>query len=272
MNVRFALNHMVAPQLDLPAFFALARELGITDVEIRNDIAGRPMADGTHAARVKAAAEEADVAILTINALQRFNDWTSARETEAIALAQYARDCGALALILVPLNDGTGHASGERQRNVRTALRALSPILSGNGLVGLVEPLGFGTCSLRSKREAAEAISDVGGPFKLTHDTFHHHLAGEPDLFPGLTGLVHISGVVDPMLSVAEMRDAHRVLVDSGDRLGNLEQIRALSEGGYLGPLSFEPFADELRALPDPARAIEGSMNFIRTQLASKTA
>lgn len=274
MALRFALNHMVAPQLDLRAFFALARQVGITDVEIRNDIAGQAIIDGTSAARVKALAKEAGVTIVTINALQKFNRWDGEREREAAALAQYARDCGAKALILVPLNDGSGRGEGERQGNLRFALKGLRPILKDNGITGLVEPLGFEICSLRLKREAAETIAAIDGygTFQITHDTFHHHLAGDPEIFPSLTGLVHISGVVDPKLSTGEMRDAHRVLVDGRDRLGNIEQIRALTEAGYDGPISFEPFAEELRRLPDPARAIRESMEFISQSLASKAA
>ena len=97
------------------------------------------------------------------------------------------------------------------------------------------------------KSEAAQAIAavDGGADFRLVHDTFHHHLAGEAALFPALTGLVHISGVDDPALGVADMRDAHRVLVTGGDRLGNVAQIRALFAAGYDGFLSFEPFAAE---------------------------
>ena len=97
MRLHFAVNHMAAPQLALPAFFALARQLGLTDVEIRNDIAGKPIADGTSAAVVRAAAAAAGVNIITINALQRFNEWTPARASEATALADFARDCGARA-------------------------------------------------------------------------------------------------------------------------------------------------------------------------------
>lgn len=274
MNLRFAINHIAAPQLDLQAFFALARGLGINDVEIRNDIAGWPIVDGTPADTVRSLAEEADVSIITINALQRFNQWTADREAEAVALAQYCRDCGSAALILVPVNDGSGMADGERQANLKDALSALKPILADHGITGLVEPLGFEICSLASKREAAAGIEAVDGnaTFRLTHDTFHHHLAGEPDLFPELTGLIHISGVAEPGLAVRDMRDAHRVLVDSRDGLGNVEQIRALLAGGYSGPVSFEPFAEELRTLPDPARALRDSMDFIRAELASKAA
>jgi 2-keto-myo-inositol isomerase len=274
MDLRFALNHMAAPQLDLRAFFGLAQSLGIADVEIRNDIAGQAIIDGTPAAEVRAMAEDMGLSIITINALQRFNQWTPEREAEAVSLIRYARDCGAAALILVPVNDGSGRGEGERQANLRVALKALQPILDDHGVTGLVEALGFEICSMRHKREAAEAITAVRGldTFRLTHDTFHHHLAGGGDIFPELTGLVHISGVVDQNVAVAEMRDSHRVLVDANDRLGNIRQIEALIAGGYRGPLSFEPFADELRTLADPARAVADSMDFIRGQLASKAA
>jgi len=271
-KLRFALNHMAAPQLGLAEFFSLARSLGISEVEIRNDISGKPILDGTSAPSVKAAATNAGVTIITINALQRFNEWNAAREREAIALADYARDCGAKAIVLVPVNDGSGRGDGERQKNVETALRGLKPILADRGIAGLVEPLGFIVCSLRRKSEAAAAIDAVGGGFRLVHDTFHHHLAGEPQMFPALTGLVHISGVDDPKIAVADMRDAHRVLVGPKDRLGNVEQLRALRAAGYQGPFSFEPFAEQLRSLAEPARSIRDSMNFIGTRVVSLAA
>ena len=272
--LQFAVNHMVAPQLELAAFFALARTLGLHSVEIRNDIAGEAISDGTTAAAVRTAAERAGVGILTINALQRFNDWTPERAEEAAVLAAYAHQCGAAALILVPTNDGRGRRDGERQQNLGRALAALKPILEAAGIIGLVEPLGFEACSLRLKREAVEGIRAVGGEavFSVTHDTFHHHLAGETELFPDFTGLVHLSGVDDPSVAIGEMRDSHRVLVGPGDRLGNIEQLRALRLGGYRGPLSFEPFAAELRHLADPAAAIAESITFVTAQLAKETA
>ncbi|SPZ47778.1 putative sugar epimerase [Agrobacterium tumefaciens] len=36
--MRFAINHITAPKLSLEEFFATARELGLTEVEIRNDL------------------------------------------------------------------------------------------------------------------------------------------------------------------------------------------------------------------------------------------
>jgi 2-keto-myo-inositol isomerase len=263
---------MAAPQLGLAEFFAVARSLGLTEVEIRNDIAGKPILDGTAASAAKTAAAKAGVTIITINALQRFNDWNATREREAIALADYAQACGSRAIILVPVNDGSGRGDGERQKNAETALRGLKPILADRGIVGLVEPLGFTVCSLRRKSEAAAAIRAVGGDFKLVHDTFHHHLAGEAETFPALTGLVHISGVDDPKLQVADMRDQHRVLVGPHDRLGNVEQIHALAAAGYRGAYSFEPFAEELRTLADPAAALRQSMDFIAERVPSLAA
>jgi predicted xylose isomerase-like sugar epimerase len=81
---RFALNHMAAPRKQFPEFAALARSLGITDVEIRNDLAGVAIADGTAAERVRQQAATAGIGIVSINALQRFNLWDEERETAAM--------------------------------------------------------------------------------------------------------------------------------------------------------------------------------------------
>ncbi|UXN73131.1 TIM barrel protein [Devosia sp. A8/3-2] len=273
-SMDFAINHMSAPQLLLPEFFALARQLGALRVEIRNDIAGNAILDGTPAKEVKALAKANDVTIISINALQKFNLWSDTRPAETEALADYAAAAGARALVLVAANDGAIADAALRVGNANRLLTLIAPILRERGLVGLVECPGFETCSLRSKREAVQAIDNANGRdvFRLTHDTFHHHLAGEPDLFPELTGLIHISGVDDPAITVHDMRDSHRLLVGPKDRLGNLEQIAALRAGGYTGPLSFEPFAEELRHLADPAAAISQSMDFIVSGLKEKAA
>lgn len=273
-KLNFALNHMCAPKLDIPSFFALALELGIPAVEIRNDLEGQAIADGTPPQAIRDEAARQGLRIISINALQRFNDWTGEREREALELIDYASRCGAGALVLVPTNDGTGRANGERQANLRIALRQLAPLLRDAGVKGLVEPLGFEACSLRLKSEAADAINaiDPSGTFALVHDTFHHHLAGENRFFPDLTGLVHISGVTEGALAVSDMRDAHRVLVDGHDRLGNIEQIAEIFSAGYRGYFSFEPFADSVHNLRDIAGALSKSMAFLTSELAQKAA
>lgn len=265
----FALNHILAPSLPPEDFFALCRTVGVTGAEIRNDLRQNAIMNGTPPTVIAADAEAAGVPILTINALQRFNEWTAEREAEAIELADYAREAGAGALVLVPVNDGTGKEDGVRQRSLATALKALKPILEERGLLGFVEPLGFDICSLRLKSEAVAAIKDCDGlsTFKLVHDTFHHHLAGEATLYPELTGIIHISGVVDPSVAVEDMRDGHRVLLDARDRTGAIEQLRQLTAAGLDVPLSFEPFSPEVQSLSDPAAALAESIAFIRSTI-----
>lgn len=261
--MRFAINHITAPKLSLEEFFATARELGLTEVEIRNDL---PDIVGTvEPAAVKAAAEKAGVTIISINALYPFNVWSGDLPARAVAMADYAAASGAKALVMCPLNDGTEVSFDD----LVAALTAMKPILEERGLTGLVEPLGFPVSSLRTKAEALKAIDAAGGGdvYRLVHDTFHHHLAGETVFFPERTGLVHISGVTDPAVSVADMLDAHRVLVDGGDRLENIAQIRTLQAAGYNGPYSFEPFASEVHALKNPAAALKDSIDHISRAL-----
>jgi len=263
--MRFSLSHILAPRHSPAEFFAMARALGITDVEIRNDT---PNVVGTVApAEVKAAAEAAGVNLLSINALYPFNVWNEERRVQTEKLAAYAAACGAEALVMCPLNEGKPVS----QAALVEALKAIKPILLTHGIKGLVEPLGFGVSSLRAKAEAIAAIQAAGGEglFKLVHDTFHHHLAGETEFYPEWTGLVHISGVADADVSVASMLDAHRVLVDKRDRLGNVAQIRALKAAGYNGPYSFEPFATEVQELSDPKTALADSMGWLREQVAA---
>ncbi len=263
--IRFALNHMSAPKLKLDQFFDLAKSLGMTGVEIRNDLAGNAILDGAGPQTVREYAAARGITIISINALQRFNEWNAAREAEARELIAYAAACGAKALVLVPKNDGTGCVDGERQANLLTALKALRPMLEEAGVAGFVEPLGFESCSLRLKSEAADAIHtlNAASTFWLVHDTFHHHLAGEAEMFSALTGLVHISGVSDRDVSVANMRDSHRVLVDGHDRLDNAGQIATLLKSRYAGSFSFEPFADSVHDARDIAGSLRQSMNLI---------
>ncbi len=261
--MRFAINHIAAPGLPLPDFFAMVRQLGATEVEIRNDL---PDVLGSWSpAEVKAEAARQGITILSINALYPFNVWSGDLPERAVAMADYAAASGAKALVMCPLNDGTPVSFDD----LVAALVAMKPILDERGLTGLVEPLGFPVSSLRTKAEAVRAIQAAGGQgtYKLMHDTFHHHLAGETQFFPDWTGLVHISGVDDPGVAVDDMLDAHRVLVDAADRLENIGQIKTLLAGGYDGAFSFEPFATQVHTAPDPKAALQDSMTFVSANL-----
>jgi 2-keto-myo-inositol isomerase len=271
--IAFALNHMAVPRLPALGFLDAAQTLGCVGVEFRNDLPG-PLFDGMDPKAIRDAATERGLRILALAEVKRFNDWSDDKAAEALALMKIAVAAGAEAVSLIPRNDNLGLGNGERQANLRVALRALKPMLEDHGLLGMVEPLGFEICALRHKQEAVEAITAVGGAnqFRLVHDTFHHHLADGGPIYPDQTGIVHVSGVADPRIAVAEMRDGHRVLVDGRDRLGNIDQIAALQTGGYAGPVSFEPFAPEVHALADPVAAIRASMDFIRAGVAARAA
>ncbi|MDB6142735.1 MAG: xylose isomerase [Pseudomonas sp.] len=265
--LRFALNRMVAPRLSLPAFIELAVTLKADAIEIRNDLKGVEIEDGTPPQKVHELCAAQGIRVLSINALYPFDVWNDERRAQAVKLASYARDCGAEALVLCPLNDRADtRTAAERATGLRTALTGLAPILREHGILGFVEPLGFEECSLRFKRQAVDAIKATGGldVFRLVHDTFHHHLAGEREFFADITGLVHISGVEDDAVPLANIRDGHRVLVGEADILGNAAQIDRLLGDGYLGHLSFEPFADSVHGLSDIQQAVSASMAYLQ--------
>jgi 2-keto-myo-inositol isomerase len=265
-----AINHMTVPGLDHQALIDLAARLGCIGVELRNDLA-RPLFDGAGPEAAASRARARGLRIVGLSQVYPFNAWSDAIRAEVEALIANARACGAETISLIPRNDGTGRGDGERRENARVALREIGPMLAAAGMVALVEPLGFESSSLRSKAETVEIIESLGAGelFKLVHDTFHHHLAGGGELFPEHTGIVHVSGVVDPALAVGEMRDEHRVLVDADDRLGNVAQIAALRARGYSGPISFEAFSPAVHALADPEGALRASIAFIEDEVAA---
>jgi 2-keto-myo-inositol isomerase len=272
-KMRLALNHVTVPSLDWRAVLDLAGSLGCAGVEFRTDL-GRPLFEGTAPETVANAAAQAGLSLFGLAQLDRFNDWTAERAATAETLLATARACGAPAVALIPCNDGTGRDPDVRRDALRSALLALAPLLDRHGLLGLVEPLGFESSSLRHKSEAVEMIETLGlgAQFRLVHDTFHHHLAGGGPVFADHTGMVHISGVTDPGLTPAQMTDAHRGLVDADDLLGNIDQILALTGAGYAGPVSMEAFAPEVQALPDPGTALAASFDFIRSRMAAMAA
>jgi 2-keto-myo-inositol isomerase len=265
--MQFSLNHMVAPKLGYNAFFDLALRLGVTAVEIRNDIPTALMGN-KNAKAIAALAKEKGITIINVNALQRWNQWSKAKADEAKKLAEYTALTGAKNLILVPTNDKKFRAQQEERLNgIREALSGLKSILKDHGLIGCVEPLGFEECSLRLKSEALAAIDDVGGAkrFKVTHDTFHHYVAGEKVTFGARTALIHVSGVVDSKHSAATMRDPQRVLVDGQDIIDNKGQVKRLFADGYKGYVSFEPFSAEVHKSKQIARDLARSMDYLES-------
>lgn len=269
-TVKFGFNHMVCPSLSYDGLLDAAKKLGAVAVELRNDIGANSIADEATARKVGAKAADMGLEILTINALYPFNVWSDDLARRAEAMAKLAQACGAKALVMCPLNESRMLEDDlVKAAGLRASLAGIRCILGEYGLKGFVEPLGFPRSSMRFKEVAVAAIDDLGAAdmFYLTHDTFHHAGAGETKVFPARTGLVHISGLEDPAIGFGEMEDAHRVLVGPKDRLGNIEQLKALYAGGYDGIVSFEPFSPKVHDLPNPIDAVRKSMNYVRSAL-----
>ncbi len=272
-NINFSINRISAPRIPFADFAALVKRLGVGALEIRNDLPGVEMVDGAAAKDIGAAAKANGLTIRSINALQRFEQFDATREAEAREMIRYAVDCGAEALVLCPTNSLRDARSAEqRHSDLIHALTQLKPLLDQSGLIGLVEPLGFEECAVRRKSQAVRAIQEIGdtSTFRLVHDTFHHHLAGEGLFFPELTGLIHISGVEDTALAPSQMRDGHRVLVGAADRLGNAAQVHTLLAAGYRGYASFEPFAEEIAAATDIEQRLAASMAYLSQAVAAE--
>jgi 2-keto-myo-inositol isomerase len=271
-TISFSINRISAPRISFTEFAALTKRLGVAAIEIRNDLAGVEMVDGAPGKDIGAVAKAHGLVIRSINALQRFEQFDASRAAEARDMIAYAVACGAEALVLCPTNSLRDARSPEqRHADLVHALKELKPLLDDAGLLGLIEPLGFEECAVRRKSQAVRAIKEIGDTttYRLVHDTFHHHLAGEGLFFPEYTGLIHISGVEDTALAPNQMRDGHRVLVGSADRLGNAEQLHTLFKAGYQGFASFEPFAEEIAAATDIEQRLASSMAYLRSAVAA---
>ncbi len=273
-KIRFALNRICGSRMPFAAFAAMAQRLGIDAIELRNDLSAVELRDGTSPRAIAAIASDHGLHIRAINALQEFDQLTARRQSEASELACYAAEVGAQALVLCPTNSRHDKRDPhQRHDDLVHALHGLQPLLSGHGLMGLIEPLGFGESAVRRKSQAQRAIDAIGAqaPFALLHDTFHHYVAGDSDIFPARTGLVHVSGVEGMDLAVDQMRDPHRQLVGPQDRLGNVTQLLALFDGGYNGYVSFEPFADTIITAPDIEERLRASMAYLSAAVAAST-
>ena len=269
----FAINHMSLANASYLSMLDSASALGCVGVEVRCDLT-RSLFDGDTPSGAAAAAKSRNLRILSLAEIGAFDDYSQAKHDEAEQLMQIAVACGAEAIALIPRNDGFICSDDEREHNLTLALAEYKPLLEVHGLVGLIEPLGFTTSSLRSKTTAVAAIDDLQANhcYKLVHDTFHHFLAGEEIFFPEHTGLVHMSGVTDSSLAVARMQDAHRVFVDEFDRLDNIGQIEKLHAMGYQGPVSMEAFSPQVHTLKEPNVALSRSFNYIASSLAVRAA
>ncbi len=267
------LNHMTMPHASVATLLDVAANLGCIGVEIRTDL-GHPLFDGATATAFADAAARKGQRILGLAEAKAFNENTADKLKTIEALVTTAAACGAEAVALIPAVSDQEVDGVTQRAALRAALTLLQPILQEHHMVGLIEPLGFATSSVRFKEDVVAVLDDLQRPacFAIIHDTFHHHLAGGGAVYADLTAVVHLSGVIDPAPPTAQMTDAHRVLIDQNDRLGSIGQLRALTRAGYRGPASFEAFAPDVHNMNEPTAALAGSIAFIASQLAETAA
>jgi 2-keto-myo-inositol isomerase len=264
---------MSVPRCSARDLLDMAVKLGCTGVELRNDL-GKPLFDGEDATAFGTAAKQAGLRIFALAEVKAFNANPADKRDAATALIKTAAACGAEGVALIPLVSEDAVPRAEQRDALRAALDVLQPVLEAYQMVGLIEPLGFAQSSLRHKDDVVAVLDAMDRPdcFAMIHDTFHHHLAGDTTIYPELTAIVHISGVIDPQPSTDQMTDAHRVFVDRADRLGNIAQLRSFQAAGFAGPASFEAFAPAIHDMTDPNADLAGSIAFITSQLAETSA
>ncbi len=266
MTLRIALNRTCAPQMALPDFIRLAVAAGAKAVEIRNDIEGREFHDGTPASEVRARLADAGLAVASVNALQRFNEWTPEREAEARAILSYAAALGAPGVVLCPVhNEDHGWSEAEAETNLRHGLRHLRPLLQEYGVTGYVEPLGMKGSTMKRQDMAVAAISDIDGwdAYQLCYDTFQFYRCGDDRLFPDHIGLAHMSGISRSDLPPDALTEPDRGLIFFDDRVGNIAQLRRLIAAGYQGFISVEPFDPKLQQDPDLLAHLRASLDYV---------
>ena len=249
----FSLNRIACPSLSLRDFLETAKKCGIKYVELRNDLPGGKVIDSHTPAEAAAMFKNSGISPATVNAIQKFNlpsNFAAARE-EIRLMAELCSSIGCRAIVLCPNNDTEDkRSSADFLNDTAEALSLYAPLFSEYNITGLIEPLGFGECSIRGKKTAVEAIALSGETslYRIVHDTFHHYLGTDSRYFHVVTGLVHVSGV-EALIADSGMRDSHRILVTEKDRIKNLEQLKELYSGGYRGIVSFEPFSEEVQML-----------------------
>jgi len=273
MEMRFALNHSIAPLMPIPAFLSLANEVGVDAVELRDGMPPGwefPNASNVLLRNPRDIANMADdhgLEILSINALQRFDQWDSDRADQARTMIDFAAEAGIGSIVLCPSVAPMG--SPALPTGLPLALDGLQPLLEEAGIQGLVEPLGFPRSSIRMKAVVDSEFLQRGNPgcFGIVHDSFHHAIASDA-LFSAHTRLVHLSAVPQMGLALDSYGDEHRTLPGPDDVIGNVDQVRRLQDH-YAGPWSLEPFARNVGASPRLADDLRESLAYLRDAVAS---
>ncbi|MGP2467621.1 TIM barrel protein [Yersinia sp. 2540 StPb PI] len=272
---RFCINRKIAPNLSIENFFRLVKKCGLNKVELRNDMPGGKVTDELSTAQLNALADEHQIEIVTINALQYFNLPEQRGELlqEAENMLKLARDINCHGVILCPNCSASDRRSAEqKEHDTLDALRLLAPLFKKYQVTGLVEPLGFGISSLRSHLVTQSLIRTSAAPYQMVLDTFHYYLSDiaqaefDAHIDVNIIGLVHLSGVEENRLK-STLTDEDRIMLSEQDKLNSKQQVANLERLGYQGIYAFEPFSSQLNiwSEADIEREIRQSMAYLQS-------
>lgn len=275
MNIdrsRFCINRKIAPALSIEEFFQVVQKCGLNKVEIRNDMPSGKILDDLTPEQFNELTKKYNIEVVTINALYPFNLPAKREQVTktAIEMLETAKTVGAKAVIMCPYNEPDSRSTAQRIGDSVDSIQYFTALFAQYGIDGLVEPLGFPVSSLRSFTLSGELIKAVGSPFKMTLDTFHHHLAELPienyasTVDINQVGLVHLSGV-EATRPVETLLDEDRIMLSKKDVLRSKEQVMELEKLGYQGIYAFEPFSSVLNnwTAADIEHAINESIAYL---------
>lgn len=271
---RFCINRKIAPHLSIENFFRLVNKCGLNKVELRNDMPGGKVADELTTAQLNTLADEFEIEIVTINALQSFNlpEHRTALLQKTEQMLKQAQEIHCHGVILCPNCSASDRRSAEqKEQDTLDALLLLAPLFKKYQITALVEPLGFGISSLRSHLLAQSIIHKSAVPYKIVLDTFHYYLSDIAQTeFDALIevntiGLVHLSGVEETRLK-STLTDEDRIMLSEKDKLNSKQQVNNLERLGYQGIYAFEPFSSQLNTWSeaDIEREIRQSIAYLQ--------
>ncbi|MEP1696703.1 MAG: TIM barrel protein, partial [Paracoccaceae bacterium] len=211
MILKWGLNQMTMRNASVIELLNTAKRLGCEGIELRNDL-GSPLFDGMSLEQLRDEVKRRGLRILGLAEVYGFNGKDSERiRAEVRHLCAQANSLRSEAIVLIPEIFKNPVDQKDQLNLLRVALDLLKPIIEKSGVIALIEPLGFFNSSLQLKADAVRVLDEMGRPacYALVHDTFHHALSGEVDVFGDLTRVVHISGVDDHNCATHALTDAH---------------------------------------------------------------
>lgn len=257
---RFCLNRKAAPGISLEETIPLVAGVGVTNIELRNDLYGsvdnNAILDHLSGKHVADLLKDNHVSVETINAIGNMDKRDSIEDNlrSLTEMLEMSKDFSLKNIIFCPVRSKDDTRSSEqREKEAIANVKEYSKLLAKYNVGGLLEPLGFEDSTLRTPWEGQNVINKSGvDNFKLVADTFHYYLASvtpkefEEEVDVNYIGLVHLSSVIDRKARNV-LDDQDRYMLDKNDVMESAQWAKRFEIAGYKGLYAFEPFSDDLK-------------------------